>query len=122
MINGRVNDDLEAIVSVVVRGLGGDRTVDAVVDTGFNGWLSLPRRLISELRLAWRDTERAILADDSEILVDLYDADVDWHDEIRRVYAADGCETPLIGMSLVRGSDLQIRLVENGRVAIESLP
>jgi len=43
MITGIVNADFEPIISLSVQ--GSDRqlyTQDAIVDTGFNGWLSLP--------------------------------------------------------------------------------
>ena len=50
MIVGRVNAYREAVISLSVEGSGGRRReIDAVVDTGFNGYLTLPATLIQEL-------------------------------------------------------------------------
>ena len=43
MITGIVNADFEPIISLSLQGADGQiYTQDAIVDTGFNGWLSLP--------------------------------------------------------------------------------
>ena len=44
MIEGVVNARLEAVLSLSLLGPAGQaREVDVVVDTGFNGYLTLPR-------------------------------------------------------------------------------
>jgi len=53
MIRGAVNADREATIRLSVRGPSGqEREVDADIDTGFDGWLSLPPSLIADLGLA----------------------------------------------------------------------
>ena len=53
MITGSVNANYEAIIHLSVRGPGGqEREVDAVIDTGFNGFLTLPPALVTALDLA----------------------------------------------------------------------
>lgn len=50
MINGSVNPNLEAIVPLVVVGAGSRRQqVDAVVDTGFTGYLTLRPSVVAAL-------------------------------------------------------------------------
>lgn len=50
MIAGHVNADREAIIRLEVRGRTGRvQKVDAVIDTGFDGWLSLPPSQIVQL-------------------------------------------------------------------------
>jgi predicted aspartyl protease len=43
MIVGVVTDDYQAVIHLVVRGPAGQEIeIDAIIDTGFDGWLSLP--------------------------------------------------------------------------------
>jgi len=52
MITGFVNVEFEPILPLSIRRADGKVfTQDAIVDTGFNGWLSLPRDLITQLNL-----------------------------------------------------------------------
>ncbi|MDE2736209.1 MAG: hypothetical protein OXI72_17565 [Gemmatimonadota bacterium] len=61
MITGIVSADYEAVIRLKVQGpIGQEREVDAVVDTGFNGFLTLPPRLITPLGLTRRRRGRAI--------------------------------------------------------------
>lgn len=52
--------------------------MDAVIDTGYTGWLALPAELVAALGLTWQGTDRGMLADGSELLIDLYEAVVIW--------------------------------------------
>src|ERR1700719_4192898 len=101
MITGIVTADREAVIRLVVHGPSGNgHEIEAVVDTGFDGWLSLPPDAISELQLPWRRRGLALLADGSESVFDIYEGSVRWHKQNRRI-AIDAAETaPLIGMAL----------------------
>lgn len=62
MITGTVNADFEAIIALSVCSSNGTvYTQNAILDTGFNGWLSLPPDLIAKLNLKWKRRGRAIL-------------------------------------------------------------
>jgi predicted aspartyl protease len=72
MITGTVNADFEPIIPLSVRRADGEVfTQEAIVDTGFNGWLSLPPEAITELNLRWKRRGRAILGDGSECVFNL---------------------------------------------------
>ena len=119
MIEGIVNADLEAIVTVPVSGPAGQvHNVEAVIDTGFNGLLTLPSALVSELGLPYVTKSRATLANGSEDICDVHGATVLWDSQPRhiRVDAAD--TTPLVGMALLEGHDLHIDVHNGGRVLI----
>jgi predicted aspartyl protease len=46
MITGKVTNSLEATISLTVVGPGGQQQeIGALIDTGFDGWLSLPSPL-----------------------------------------------------------------------------
>lgn len=96
--------------------------VDAVVDTGFTGHLTLPAGTVEALELPIVGSAESILADGSLVLEDVCLARVLWHGGERpvRVLVADA--TPLLGMSLLRGSELRIEAVDGGEVEIRRLP
>ena len=53
MITGTVNANREAIISCGVRGPHGkEREIEAVIDTAFNGFLTLPPQVIAALGLS----------------------------------------------------------------------
>jgi clan AA aspartic protease len=122
MITGVVSPYREALVRVTVRGPGGqEQEIEAVIDTGFDGALTLPLAHIVSLGLPWRRRGRALLADGSESLFDIYEATVVWDSMTRRI-AVDAADTdPLIGMSLLYGYELTIQAVEGGHVIIQAL-
>lgn len=122
MIRGSVSVDRHAVIRLTVRGPGDSEfEVDAVIDTGFDGWLSLPPSLISQLGLPWRRRGRALLADGSESIFDTYDGTVMWDGFARRVPVDEANTAPLVGMSLLEGFELTIQVRVGGNVAIERL-
>jgi clan AA aspartic protease len=122
MMQGRVNQRCEAVISVAVRGGSTVKFVDAVIDTGFNGFLSLPIDIIIELGLPWNYRDRATLGDGSETLFDVYDAEVIWDGQYREIEINAAETEPLLGMRMLKGYRLQVDAIEGGLVTIEILP
>jgi len=122
MMQGRVNQRCEAVISVAVRGGGTTTSVDAVIDTGFNGFLSLPIAIIAELDLPWIYRDRATLGDGSETLFDVYDAEIIWNGQYREIEVNAAETEPLLGMRMLKGYRLQVDAIESGLVVIELLP
>ena len=122
MIVGVVTDDHQAVIHLVVRDPSGQETeIDAIIDTGFDGWLSLPSSIIISLDLEWRERGRALLADGSESVFDIYEAIVLWDGQALRIPVHQAETTPLVGMSLFRGYELIIQNQPGGKVSIPSL-
>lgn len=123
MITGFVTADREAIIRLTVRGPAGQhQQVEAVIDTGFDGWLSLPTTLIVTLGLPWRRRGRAFLADGSESLFDIFEGTVMWDKRRRRIPVDKADTAPLVGMALLNGYELNIRVRARGKVTITPLP
>ena len=122
MITGMVKYD-EGRIRIKVRGFRGrEREVEAVIDTGYTGSLTLPSVLISPLGLRFRSVERALLADGSECLFDVYHGKVVWDRQMRRVLVEEADTEPLIGMRLLRGHELRMQVRYRGLVSIRRLP
>lgn len=123
VITGAVTISREAIVRLELIGTGGLKTtVEAVIDTGFTDYLSLPLSVITSLRLAYSQTDKVYLADGSEIAVDQYEVSVVW-DGSRRdilVHCLEG--SALIGMSLLYDHLLAVQVVDGGSVSINPFP
>jgi clan AA aspartic protease len=121
MMQGYVNENFEAIISVSVKNGNSLKSFDAVIDTGFTGFLSLPTAIIMQLGLQWSYRDRATLGDGSETVFDVYNAEIVWNGQLRSI-EIDAAETePLLGMALLRGYRLQVDTIEGGLVTIETL-
>jgi clan AA aspartic protease len=119
MILGIVNADFEAIISLSICDSGGKiYTQDAIVDTGFNGWLSLHPDLIDQLNLKWKRRGRAILGDGSECVFNVYEAVVVWDGDYLTIPIDEADSEPLVGMSLMEGYQLTVQVFEEGNVEI----
>ena len=67
MIIGVVNAQTEAIIRLPVRAADGrEQEIEAILDTGFNGSLTLPPAVIASLGLQWRTRGLVMLANGTE--------------------------------------------------------
>ncbi|MFM6666475.1 MAG: clan AA aspartic protease [Microcystis panniformis] len=123
MIHGVVNLRREATLSLVVGNYssGHREFINTVIDTGFDGFLSLPSEIITRLGLPWTISNPATLGDGSEVLFDFYTATVIWDGQYREVDIAASETEPLLGMAMLYGYRLQVDNVEGGIVEIKAL-
>jgi predicted aspartyl protease len=84
--------------------------------------LTLLPSLIATLGLVWRRRGRALLADGSESLFDIYETIVIWDGEPRRIAVDEADIDPLVGMSLLYGYELIVQAIQGGTVIIQPLP
>ena len=117
-----MNSSSEATLPLVVGNMNGQRqVVNAVIDTGFNGFLTLPSGIIDSLVLPWNASDIVTLGDGRETLFDLYAATVIWDGQYREIDVAKSDTEPLVGMALLYGCRLQIDAIRGGLVRITSL-
>ena len=123
MITGMVNAHAEATIRLPVWAADGrEQEMEAVLDTGFNGSLTLPPAVIATLGLRWRTRGLVMLANGTEDHCDIYTATVIWDGRPRNILVEAADTDPLIGMALLYGHDVRIQVREGGRVSIEPLP
>ena len=121
MIEGVVNAANEAVLELTLEGPDGRRReLEAVIDTGFSGFLTVTPALASELQLTFEGLARATLADGSETVFPYYGVSVLWDGRIRYVEAGAADTTPLIGMSMLDHHSLYVEVEDGGRVVVEA--
>lgn len=123
MMQGVVNANCEATIRIVVGGnsMAPRQLIDAVIDSGYTGFLTLPQDLIAALALPWTGVDRGTLGDGSEAIFRVYTATVIWDGQYRKIPINEAETDPLVGMSLLYGYEVRIQAVEGGKVYIESL-
>lgn len=113
----------EAWIRLKIRGPEGEELiVKAIIDTGYTGWLTLPASIIEALALPWQDTVPGTLADGSEVHFNVHEATAIWDRRQRQIFVDEADSTPLVGMTLMKGYELNIKVRQRGRVTIQRLP
>lgn len=121
-MQGIVDQNCEAIIRLVVGNTDVQRqVVDAVIDTGFTGFLTLPLVVLTTLNLRPYSREEGTLGDGSTCVFDVYRGIVIWDGEIRRIDINASEASPLVGMSLLYKYRVQFDAIEDGAVTIQSL-
>ncbi len=122
MLIGQVTAVNQAVVPIEVRGSGGQRAhVEATIDTGYNGFLTLPRALVDELDLPSAGPARAALGDGNEVRMELFIAAVRWQEKSKDVLVLAAEGGVLLGMAMLLGCRLTLDVEADGMVSIESL-
>jgi clan AA aspartic protease len=122
VIHGTVTADYEATIEVLVHGSSGQaHLVQAVIDTGFNGHLTLPPSRISELGLAYHSMALAALADGTRATMRRFEGSVTWDHANREIVVLEAEGQPLLGMAMLRNYRLMLEVVPDGRLTAEAL-
>lgn len=122
MITGTVTSAREAVLRLSVYNAGGQlQETDAIVDTGFDGWLTLPPDFIAALGLTWKRFGHAILADGSVILTNVYEATVQWDGQAITLPVDEADADPLVGMSLMYGYELVMPILDGATFTLRRL-
>ena len=109
------------MVTLALQGPSGRTSeIEAVIDTGFTGFLTVTPALVAELGLDLLGTSRATLADGSEVTFPSYDVAVLWEGQPRYVLADAADTMPLVGMRMLDRHNLNIDVEDGGRVVIQA--
>lgn len=121
MIKGGVIDREATVEIELSASARSPLRIEAVIDTGYSGYLTLPGRLLAGLGLAFAGHRSGTLADGSTVVLDVYLGQLIWHRQQKEVLVAQAAGIPLIGMSLLDGSRLTIDVTDGGMVTIDEL-
>lgn len=123
MIKGTVNPDLEAIIRLHIEDCNGQtQAFDLKIDTAFTDFISLPAAVVAGLGLPFVFNELVLIADGSIALVPVHTGVVIWDGRPRRLDVHALGREYIIGMALLAGHDLAIRVTDGGQVAITLIP
>lgn len=121
MIHGTVVG-LQARINVILRPPErSDVEIECVVDTGFEGALTLPPDLVAALKLPYLTRISANLADDSSVMTRLHLATIIWHGVEREVIVLAMGRRPLMGTALIEDYHLSVDFCEGGSVIIDEI-
>ncbi|BAY26790.1 hypothetical protein NIES2100_66060 [Calothrix sp. NIES-2100] len=122
MIYGRLIGD-KAIVPVIFRlPQQPDFSLNFTIDTGFNGYLTLPPQAVSAMNLPLYSSTPIKLADGSEGFSAIHLATVLWDDVEKVVLILASGYQPLLGVAMMEGYHLEIDFEDNGLVSLEQIP
>jgi len=108
-MTGQVDFLNRALLTVTFRGPHRHETVDAVIDTGFNGFVSLSRGLAVRLGLKPQGLTTAQHADGRIHTMDTFIVEVNWFGRPQKCVAVDSdLPTCLLGTALLDGRVLEV--------------
>lgn len=122
MITGYVNSNLEAELTIQLIGPTGQLLIlRSVIDTGYNGYLTLPISHVTSLGLQQFAFSDVTLGDNSQKAFDNYTADIEWDDVLLNIRVLCIEVDSLIGTALLEGYKLEADFVVGGQVALSKL-
>ncbi len=120
---GVVTDELEATLPLHIPIASGEaELVTAVIDTGFNGYLTLPDDLLHRAGFSFHSYAQAELGDGNTVTLRKFEGDVLWYGVRRPVTALETNAAPLVGMAFLAGQRLVVDVAVEGTVSIEPIP
>ena len=118
---GFVSPQRQAVVKLQVFGRLQNAETEVVVDTGFNGFLTLPTALIEQLNLETVGSVLVELADGSETFVRSFETTVLWNEAEQLIRIQETAGMPLLGMRLLEDHEVHIQVRDGGIVEIQPL-
>jgi clan AA aspartic protease len=113
---------LQAQMSVLVRlQEKSDIEIEFVIDTGFEGFLTLPPDLVAKLSLPYIAKIQANLADNSKTVTNAHAIKIVWNGAEREVIVLAMGRRPLLGTALLADSHLSIDFYEGGTVLVDEI-
>jgi clan AA aspartic protease len=121
VINGTVIELQAQIGIIICLPESPNIEIKCVVDTGFEGFLTLPPAAIEKLGLTFVARINANLADNSNVATPVFGATILWNELEREVPVLAMGRRPLIGTALLQDYHLGIDFQEGGTVLVDEI-
>lgn len=121
MMTGTVVDGRPTVLLIVRGPDEQEAEIEAVIDTGFSGFLALPAGAVVALGLPFLNYFTALLADGGLARLEVYGGWVVWNGVEQEIEVLAAGREALLGVSLLVGHDLHIEFTDGGRVTIDPL-
>jgi clan AA aspartic protease len=105
----------------MLPGRRGQLRVEFLVDTGFEGELSLPSNLAAELDAITIGQRPIQVADGTRSYRPLLQIEAEWTDEPRSIEVLIIENEPLLGIEMLADNLITIEMTDGGEVAVEPL-
>jgi clan AA aspartic protease len=123
MIQGQVDTLRRAVIPLELRGPHGQTAlVEAVIDTGFDGFVTVSPDQADRLQLPFLEVRSYELGDGNAVDFAIHLITVMWDSQEREVEALVTESGILIGMSLLYGYHLFIDVIEGGEIRLQPRP
>ncbi|MBY0228012.1 MAG: hypothetical protein K2W96_01900 [Gemmataceae bacterium] len=123
MITSAVNPAVELVVTVPVHDIAGQaHGIEFLIDTGFNGDLSLPASVVATLGPPFVQQQPNRLADGTVVVVPSHRVVVMWDGAVRIVRAFASGGIALLSMGMLRDFHLRALCRPGGLIEIEAVP
>lgn len=100
---------------------GREQSIEAHLDTGFTGNLTLPTAAIAQLELPFIGSTNFRIGDGVLTRFDLYEATIWWQGNLRTVHVLASEVLPLVGVGLLWDNNLSVDFKHGGDVRITEL-
>lgn len=121
MTHGSFRDGFPRLILHLPQSNGRERSIEFILDSGFEGDLALPSSLLVGLEAVYVGEHPFALADLTYRTRPIYQIILDWHDEERVTEVISIKGNPLLGIGLLRDNLVQIEITEGGEVSVEPL-
>lgn len=95
--------------------------IECIVDTGFEGFLTLPISVVTDLSLLCIGQIKANLADNSRIFTNMHEVIIFWNGMERLIPVLAMGRRPLLGTALLEDYHLSIDFCEGGTVLVDEI-
>jgi clan AA aspartic protease len=121
MIIGKIVDRKIILPVKFLLSAGMTFSVEFILDTGFNGYLTLPVNAVGAMNLPLFSTTATILADGTQSSIPTHIATIDWHGQELLVPVLAMGGKPLLGTGLLDRCRLVVEFSQDGSIELEKL-